>query len=126
MFITSDPLLKKKWDYEVNLLIPNYQLFFTVVRSYPLTVNIYKNVLPINKEQVLQEKKKNCFLCLSELRMWFTIFLSKRFVVKKIKIGSSQTCTQYSLQCTQNRNFDINSTCQYQSSRMYLILSKGM
>lgn len=66
MFITSDPLLEKKWDYEVNLLIPNYQLFFTVVRSYPLTVNIYKNVLPINKEQVLQEKKKTAFcVCLN-------------------------------------------------------------
>lgn len=60
MFTTSNPLLGKKRDDEVNLLIPKYMLFITVVGSCPLTVNIYSNVLPLNKEWVLSYKTVYC------------------------------------------------------------------
>lgn len=60
MFTASNTLLGKKRDDEVNLLIPKYMLFITVVGSCPLTVNIYSNTLPLNKEWVLSYKTVYC------------------------------------------------------------------
>lgn len=100
MFTTSNPLLGKKRDDEVNLLIPEYMLFITVEGSCPLTVNIYSNMLPLNKERVLSRKTVFCLSFAHGL----TALLSKIFF------------------CRENKNDRLHAVCFKMHSKQILLL----